>query len=248
MKKYILESCVDSVESAIAAEKGGATRLELCGNLVIDGTTPSPSLLKEIRKHVSIPVNVLIRPRFGDFCYTDYEFEIIKQEVQMFRELGAEGVVIGILNADGTLNIEQLKQLRSQAGTMSVTLHRAFDMCIDPQRAMEEAINLGFQTILTSGQENNCEQGATLLRELVRDSKGRITIQIGGGVNAGVIKRLYPITRATAYHMSGKVSINSPMHYRKENVNMGLPNMGEYEIWRTDVEKIHEAKQILEEL
>lgn len=137
MKDYILEACVDSVESALAAAEGGATRLELCSNLIIGGTTPSPWLFKEIRKHTDIRIHALIRPRFGDFCYTDSEFAIIKQAVADFRELGAEGVVIGILKPDGTLNMEQMKELMDAAGEMSVTLHRAFDVCVDPYETME---------------------------------------------------------------------------------------------------------------
>ncbi|MED9966657.1 MAG: copper homeostasis protein CutC [Blautia sp.] len=248
MKDYILEACVDSVESALAAAEGGATRLELCSNLIIGGTTPSPWLFKEIRKHTDIRIHALIRPRFGDFCYTDSEFAIIKQAVADFRELGAEGVVIGVLKPDGTLNMEQMKELMDAAGDMSVTLHRAFDVCVDPYETMEQAIELGIDTILTSGQKNVCTEGADLLRDLVEKSKGRITIQIGSGVSAEVIQKMYPLTNATAYHMSGKVTLDSVMEYRKEGVNMGLPTLSEFEVWRTDAEKIKAAKKVLEEL
>ena len=248
MKDYILEACVDSVESALAAAEGGATRLELCSNLIIGGTTPSPWLFKEIRKHTDIRIHALIRPRFGDFCYTDSEFAIIKQAVADFRELGAEGVVIGVLKPDGTLNMEQMKELMDAAGDMSVTLHRAFDVCVDPYETMEQAIELGIDTILTSGQKNVCTEGADLLRDLVEKSKGRITIQIGSGVSAEVIQKKYPLTNAIAYHMSGKVTLDSVMEYRKEGVNMGLPTLSEFEVWRTDAEKIKAAKKVLEEL
>ena len=248
MKDYILEACVDSVESALAAAEGGATRLELCSNLIIGGTTPSPWLFKEIRKHTDIRIHALIRPRFGDFCYTDSEFAIIKQAVADFRELGAEGVVIGVLKPDGTLNMEQMKELMDAAGDMSETLHRAFDVCVDPYETMEQAIELGIDTILTSGQKNVCTEGADLLRDLVEKSKGRITIQIGSGVSAEVIQKMYPLTNAIAYHMSGKVTLDSVMEYRKEGVNMGLPTLSEFEVWRTDAEKIKAAKKVLEEL
>ncbi|MDO5361432.1 MAG: copper homeostasis protein CutC [Eubacteriales bacterium] len=248
MKDYILEACVDSVESALAAAEGGATRLELCSNLIIGGTTPSPWLFKEIRKHTDIRIHALIRPRFGDFCYTDSEFAIIKQAVADFRELGAEGVVIGVLKPDGTLNMEQMKELMDAAGDMSVTLHRAFDVCVDPYETMEQAIELGIDTILTSGQKNVCTEGAELLRNLVEKSKDRITIQVGSGVGADVIRKMYPLTGAKAYHMSGKVTLDSVMEYRKEGVNMGLPTLSEFEVWRTDAEKIKAAKKVLEEL
>ena len=248
MENYILEACVDSVESALAAAQGGATRLELCSNLIIGGTTPSPWLFKEIRKHTDIRIHALIRPRFGDFCYTDPEFAIIKQAVADFRELGAEGVVFGILKPDGTLNMEQMKELMDAAGDMSVTLHRAFDVCADPYRALDQAVELGIDTILTSGQKNVCIEGAELLRELVEKSGDRITIQVGSGVSAEVIRQMYPLTHARAYHMSGKVTLDSAMEYRREGVNMGLPTISEFEVWRTDPEKIREAIKVLEEL
>ena len=164
MSKFTLEVCADSVESVLAAEKGGADRIELCGNVVIGGTTPSESLFREIRRHSDIKIHALIRPRFGDFCYTEYEFDIIRSEVRRFRELGAQGVVIGMLRPDGSLDVEHLAQLMEEAKGMSVTLHRAFDVCRDPMEALEQVISLGFNTILTSGQKNNCVDGSPLLQ------------------------------------------------------------------------------------
>ena len=248
MDNFILEACVDSVESAMAAVRGGATRLELCGSLVIGGTTPNPWLFKEIRRLSNIRIHALIRPRFGDFCYTDEEFILIKEAVREYRRLGAEGVVIGNLNPDGTLNMEQMNVLMEEAGDMSVTLHRAFDVCADPYQTMEQAISLGIDTILTSGQKNVCTLGTDLLRDLVEKSAGRIVIQVGSGVNADVISEVYPKTHATAYHMSGKVTLDSSMVYRKEGVNMGLPSISEYEIWRTDEEAVRKARQVLDRL
>ena len=247
MRDYVLEACVDSVESALAAERGGATRLELCANLIIGGTTPSQWLYKEIRKQSDIRIHALIRPRFGDFCYTEYEFQMIREEVRMFRELGAEGVVIGILKTDGTLNLEQMKLLMEDAGDMSVTLHRAFDVCRDPYEAFEEAKDLGIDTILTSGQKNTCLEGRDLLRDLVARENGEITIQVGSGVDAAAIRELLPYTGAHAFHMSGKKVLDSPMVYRKEGVSMGMPSISEFEIFRTDEDKIREAKNVLEE-
>lgn len=139
MERFTLEVCVDSVESALAAKRGGADRLELCNNLIIGGTTPSSVLFEKIRNIIDIRTHVLIRPRYGDFCYTDYEFRVIAREIRKFRELGAEGVVIGILKPDGTLDMKRMKQLMEEAGDMSVTLHRAFDVCADPFEAMEQA-------------------------------------------------------------------------------------------------------------
>lgn len=247
MKDFILEVCADSVESVLAGERGGAARIELCGNLVIGGTTPSPKLFEEIRKYSDIRIHALIRPRFGDFCYTPYEYSIIKEEVRMFRELGAEGVVIGILGPEGTLNLEAMYGLMEEAEGMSVTLHRAFDMTADPYEAMEQAISLGIDTILTSGQKNICTEGIPLLKSLKEKSRGRICIQAGSGVNAGVIPKVYASSGVTAYHMSGKVVLDSAMSYRKEEVNMGLPSLSEYAIYRTGEENVRQARCVLEE-
>lgn len=246
--RYILEACVDSVESALAAERGGADRLELCGNLVIGGTTPSPCLFEEIRNISDICTHVLIRPRFGDFCYMDYEFSVMVREVRSFRKLGADGVVIGILNPDGTLDVKRMRQLMEEAQDMSVTLHRAFDVCANPFEAMEQAKELGIHTILTSGQKNHCREGKTLLKELVEREDGQITIQVGSGVDAEVIRQIQPYTGAHAFHMSGKKTVDSRMIYRKEGVSMGLPSLSEFEIFRTEEEKIRQARLVLNNL
>ncbi|MDO4339363.1 MAG: copper homeostasis protein CutC [Eubacteriales bacterium] len=248
MENYILEACVDSVESALAAQNGGASRIELCGSLIIGGTTPSPCLFQEIREHSDICTHILIRPRFGDFCYTDYEFRIIRREVRNFRKLGANGVVIGILKPDGTLNMEQMKALMEEAGDMSVTLHRAFDVCADPLEAMEQAKELGIATILTSGQKNYCLEGKDMLKKLVEREEGKITIQVGSGVDADTIRRIQPYTGAHAFHMSGKQNLESRMVYRKEGVSMGVASISEFEIIRTQEEKIRQACQVLESL
>lgn len=142
MENYILECCVDSVESALNAAKGGASRLELCSNLVIGGTTPDTALVKEIRKYTDIRIHALIRPRFGDFCYTEHEMEIMKAQIRALKEAGVEGVVIGVLDEDGNLDIPKMRELLQEADNMSVTLHRAFDMCRDPYQALEEAVDV----------------------------------------------------------------------------------------------------------
>lgn len=248
MKNYILEVCVDSVASALAAFRGGANRLELCSNLMLGGTTPGISLFKEIRKHTNIPIHVLIRPRFGDFCYDEYEFNIIREDIRAFSAIGAEGVVLGILKPDGTINMGQMKVLMEAAKGMSVTLHRAFDVCRDPYQALEAAKELGINTILTSGQRSTCIEGKELLNELIALSKGEIEILAGSGVDAKVIKEIYPLTQVRAYHMSGKKIIDSQMTYRKAGVSMGIPGLNEYELWQTDEEAVRAARQVLEAL
>ena len=161
MTKYTLECCVDSVESALAAKEGGADRLELCAGLIIGGVSPGLALFEQVKACCDLPVRVLLRPRFGDFLYTDYEFRILRREVELFRDAGAEGVVIGCLQEDGSLHMEQMRALTEAAGDLKITLHRAFDVCADPIRAYEQAWELGIDTILTSGQESDCAVCAT---------------------------------------------------------------------------------------
>lgn len=245
---YTLECCVDSVESAIAAKKGGADRIELCSALVIGGLSPSQALYQKIREQVDIPIRVLLRPRFSDFCYTDFEHEIIKEEIKSFRNLGADGIVIGTMKPDGTLNLEQMKEFIKEAQGMPVTLHRAFDMCKDPLVTLEEVRKLGISTILTSGQKNTCVDGIELLKELVEKAQGETEILIGGGVDASVIPMLAEKTKAKAYHMSGKISMESKMCYRKQDVSMGVASVSEYEIWRTSEKRVREVRKILDYL
>lgn len=248
MKDSILEVCADSVESVLAAEKGGADRIELCSNIVIGGTTPSESLFREIRKYSDIRIHALIRPRFGDFCYTEYEFNIIKDEVKRFRKLGAQGVVIGMLKPDGTMDMEHMKALMEERGDMSVTLHRAFDVCKDWEEALEQSVSLGINTILTSGQHNNCVEGMDVLKELQKKSQGRIRIMAGAGINAQAISVIHQATGIQDYHMTGKILMDSEMKYRKEGVNMGLPCLSEFEIFRTDENEVRKARNVINEL
>lgn len=245
MKQSILEACVDSVESAVIAAGAGADRLELCANLLIGGTTPTLAAYRQVRKRCDSVIHVLIRPRFGDFCYTDNEFEIMKQEICQFREAGADGVVIGILNPDGSLCYERMAAFVEVAGPLSVTLHRAFDVCRNPEGVLEQAVTLGVRTILTSGQANVCTEGISCLKKLKEQSRGRIDIMAGSGVNAGVIADLYHTTGITSYHMSGKVTLESPMQYRKADVHMGLDTVSEYERWQTGEEAIKKAAAVL---
>lgn len=244
-RKSKLEVCVDSVESAIIAKEAGADCLEVCANLLIGGTTPGVSQFKQIRKECRIKLNVLVRPRAGDFLYTDAEFRMIREDIQMFRELGADGVVAGCLLEDGNLDLNRMKELRSCAHGLQFTLHRAFDVCLDPERALEEAVSLGVDTILTSGQASDCMAGKEVLKRLLALAGGRIEILVGSGVNAEVIRLMKEDIHASSFHMSGKRRVDSGMVYRNERVNMGLPGLSEFEIFRTDGEEIRRAGMIL---
>ena len=245
MSKFTLEVCADSVESVLAAEKGGADRIELCGNVVIGGTTPSESLFREIRRHSDIKIHALIRPRFGDFCYSKYEKELILEQIQAFREEGAQGVVIGALLPDGSFDLEFMEECMKAAGKCKVTCHRAFDMCRDPFEALEALIHLGVDTLLTSGQEPSALAGANCLEALAAKADGRIHILAGAGVSDAVIKPLYE-KGIRHFHLSAKMELESAMKYRNTRVSMGLPGMSEYMIWQTDDKKVRSARMVLD--
>ncbi|MCI8559969.1 MAG: copper homeostasis protein CutC [Dorea sp.] len=240
-----LEVCVDSVESALNAQAGGADRLEVCSNLIIGGTTPGVSQFKQIRDICEIELRVLIRPRFGDFLYTDAEFQMMKEDILMFGELGADGIAVGCLKADGSMDMEQMRALRECAGPMKLTMHRAFDVCRDPYEALEEAVGLGIDTILTSGQAAVCTEGIRILERLVSKAGDQIEVMAGSGVNAGVIRQMVERTHVLSFHMSGKQMIDSGMIYRKPDINMGLSCFSEYSIIRTDKEEVKKARQAL---
>lgn len=242
---YILEVCADSVQSAVNAWKGGADRVELCSGLVIGGLSPSSMLFRQVKNYTDLKVRVLLRPRFGDFCYDDYEFEMIKEEVQMFREMGADGVVIGVLNPDGSLDTERMEQLVKAAGDMGVTLHRAFDVCRDPHEALEQSISLGIDTILTSGQRSSAWEGRALLEDLTRAGEGKIQILAGSGITPDIIEKLVLSTHLQAFHMSGKIVKDSRMEFRRDGVPMGIPGFSEFEIWQTSQEQVEKASEIL---
>lgn len=245
MRQTTLEVCVDSVQSAINAQAGGADRIELCSNLVLGGVTPGKQLYQLVREYTDIEVRVLLRPRYGDYYYDAYEFEQLKEEVQMYRELGADGVVIGVLTPGGSLNIRQMQELIKLAGDMDTALHRAFDVCRDPFAALEEAIYLGMDTILTSGQHASAWEGRELLKALVEKSRGQIEILAGAGVNAEVIEKLRPFTGGTSYHMSGKTLLESSMTYRHPDVCLDTPGGDDYVIWQTSEEKVRQAARVL---
>lgn len=243
---YLLECAVDSVESAIAAEKGGADCLELCANLIIGGTTPTRALFDEVRSHCSLPLYLLIRPRFGDFLYSDYEANMICREIEMFRQAGADGVVIGSLTKAGALHMEHMERFMEAAEGMPVTLHRAFDMCSDPIAALRQAKQLGVTTILTSGQAGSSLEGLDLYKKLLPEAGDAVTILAGAGISAPVIEELLASTSLKAFHMSGKEVMESGMEYRNPAVSMGLPGISEYQIWRTCEEHVRAARDVLD--
>ena len=236
----VIEICANSVESAVNAQKGGANRVELCAGIPEGGTTPSYGEILTSRKLlVSTHLHVIIRPRGGDFLYSPLEEEIMMHDITMARDIGVDGVVLGCLNADGDIDVKMMKRLLKGTSGMSVTFHRAFDLCREPLVAMEQIIDLGIDRILTSGQAANAESGIPLLRELIDRASGRIIIMPGCGVNAGNITKIANETGATEFHLSARSSVQSGMRYHNQNVSMGgTVHIDEYHRDVTDVEKV----------
>lgn len=234
----ILEICAGSVESAIAARDGGAQRIELCAALEIGGITPSAGIIAEARKVEGISLNVIIRPRGGDFLYNSYEAESMIYDIQLCKKLGVDGVVIGALTADGDIDTALCRRLIDAADGMSVTFHRAFDMCRNPQQALEELIALGCDRVLTSGQATTAEAGIPLLKELVEQAAGRISIMPGCGVNSLNAARILQETGATEIHASARKSVGSGMRFRHSGVSMGNPDSDEYARKETDAQEV----------
>ena len=244
--KLILEVCVDSVESAMAAERGGADRVELCDNLLEGGTTPSAGAIAVARDRLGIKLHVIIRPRGGDFCYSDIEFAVMRHDITLAKQLGADGVVIGILTSDGDVDIARTRELIELARPLSVTFHRAFDMSRDPYRALEDLIGLGVDRILTSGQEPSVIEGLDLIAELVRIAGERVIIMPGGGTERN-IKKVVARSGVREVHVVGTTSVESSMRFRNGRVFMGGElRPPEYTRTTTDPAKIsalrHEAE------
>lgn len=232
MSKVILEIAVFSVQSALEAIKAGADRIELCENPNEGGTTPSYGSLVEMSKHTTIPVFPIIRPRGGDFFYTEVEYEIMKHDVLIAKELGFKGVVIGLLNADGSIDAIKTAELVSLAHPMQVTFHRAFDRCSDPFQGLEAIIAAGCHRILTSGQVPNVANALPLIKQLVAKSNGRIIIMPGSGVRSNNIKEIIQATGVLEIHSSARKNNPSQMKYKITSMNENLQSTG------VDVEEI----------
>lgn len=246
--KYILEVCVDSLESAMAAQEGGAHRIELCANLYEGGTTPSAAVIELARKYLSLNIYVMIRPRGGDFLYSDLEFEIMKREIEVTKKLKADGVVFGILDENGNVDILRTKELVELAKPMNVTFHRAFDMTRNPYQALEDIIQTGANRLLTSGMMNDAPTGAWMITALLERAKDRIIIMPGAGINKDNIKDMISITGAKEYHLTGASVVKSAMKYKNPKVFMGgIPEIPEYERLVTDVERIKSLISTLRE-
>lgn len=238
-KKCLFEVCTNGVESCMAAQEGGADRVELCAGIPEGGTTPSYGEIKIARRMLNTTrLHVIIRPRGGDFLYTPLEVERMEEDIRMCRQLGVDGVVIGCLKADGSIDIESNQRLKDAAGDMSVTFHRAFDRCTNPMLALEQLCELGIDRILTSGQQPTAEQGIDLLRTLNKAAAGRIKILAGCGVNENNISKIHEETGVNEFHFSARIPVKSHMQYANPNVYMGDKDADESTLMYTSAERV----------
>jgi len=199
-RTYLLEISVETLEAALAAQRGGADRVELCGNLDIGGVTPSVELMRAVRAQLRVPVFEMIRPRGGEFVYSEAEFAEMSRSIGEAKQAGMDGVVTGVLTSDGSLDMERTRELVALARPLSLTFHRAFDDCRDLRRALEEVIQTGASRILTSGGAKSAVEGAAVLAELVAAAGNRITIVPGAGISASNIARVVKETGAREFH------------------------------------------------
>lgn len=229
---YTFEICALNIQSALAAQEAGAHRIELCSALEAGGITPSAGLIRAAVSSLQIPVNILIRPREGDFFYSDRELDIMLDDIAFCRQAGANGVVVGALNPNGQLDLRKLAAMREAAGNMEIAHHRAFDFCIDPEAALEHLIALGFQRVLSSGQANSAFEGRFLLQKLVNKANGRISVMPGAGLQPSNIHDIASISGAHEFHFTGKLKVKPG----NGKLIQGLD--GSY--WKSDADLIRE--------
>jgi copper homeostasis protein len=236
-----VEISLSGVESAIAAQKGDADRIELCENLLEGGTTPSLGMIAVVRNYLNIEMNVIIRPRGGDCCYSETEFEVMKRDVETAGEAGVDGVVIGILNPNGTVDEDRNKTLVDLAHPMSVTFHRAFDITRDPIEALDTLIDLGIDRVLTSGQAPSALEGLDLLTELSQYARGRIIIMAGAGITANNAKQIVERSGVAEIHVGSAAAkdVKSLMQYHNPKIVFrGGTNLPEDMLRRTSAERV----------
>lgn len=229
-----IEVCATNIQSALAAQRAGAQRIELCCALDGGGLTPSPGLLRAARKQLDIAVNVLIRPREGNFCYDENELNIMLDDIRFCREAGADGVVIGALDATGRLDIPAMQAMLDAARGMDVTCHRAFDYAADPFEALEALIALGVRRVLSSGQAVTAYEGRYLLQKLVEKAAGRIIVMPGAGITAKNIREIRDVTGAKEFHLTGRKKVVQP------NPAGDIPGL-EWWYWESEEGKIREV-------
>lgn len=244
---YQLEICANSVTSCVEAQRGGAHRVELCSGIPEGGTTPSYGEIMLAREKIDIRLHVIIRPRGGDFLYSDMEFETMLKDIEMCRKIGVDGVAFGCLTADGEVDMDKNAELIKSADGMSTTFHRAFDRCRHPLESLERIISLGFDRILTSGGKARAEEGVDLLKKLVNQASHRIVIMPGSGINEENIAAIVRETGAVEFHLSARIPVNSGMEFRETNFSMGGKEITIYE-YKKLITSAERVKNTLENL
>ena len=242
--QVLIEVCVDSVASAVAAERGGARRVELCSSLLEGGVTPSAGLVELVRARTAIALQVMIRPRGGDFCYTPEEFETMRCDVLAARKIGADGVVLGILDTRGHVDTERTRQLVELSRPLNVTFHRAFDMSADLFRALEDVCTTGADRLLTSGGERTAEQAMQPIARLVQAARGRIAIMACGGIDDQNAASVVEQTGVREIHVGLRSPVASPMTYQNPQISMGTAHGLEYQrfqVLEESVRSLHRA-------
>lgn len=253
--KYLLEICTGSADSVTSAFRGGADRVELCCGLEEGGLTPSVGMIRNAveqrdamgaadGKHA---VNVLIRPRGGDFLYTKKELDIMLDDIRFAAGHGVDGIVVGALTADGHVDTTMCRRFVREARGCKLTFHRAFDMCCDPVEALEAIIDMGFHRVLTSGLAATAEEGAPLLQRLVEQAHGRISIMPGCGVNSRNAARILQTTGAHELHASARSVIGSLMQFRRDGVEMGRADADEFARKETDAAEVQKLRAVMDE-
>ena len=238
-RPVLLEVCVDSAADAVAAARGGADRVELCSGLIAGGLTPGPGTILVARRRLEIAMMVMVRPRGGDFLYDALEFEVMQQDVRAAKAAGADGVVFGLLNPDGTIDEERTARLTELARPLQVTFHRAFDMTRDPFEALETLAALGVDRVLTSGQETSVAAGLGLLADLVARAAERIVVMPGCGIRTHNVRQVLAVTGAREIHFTAEATRPSGMQFRNERCRMGGSKIpGEFERLVTDAERV----------
>lgn len=227
--KVLVEVCVDSAASAVAAQRGGASRVELCSSLSEGGITPSAGLMEITRAAISIPIQVMIRPRAGDFCYDEDEFRVMRNDIELAKKIGADGIVVGILDQDGSIDVRRTRQLVDLSRPLAVTFHRGFDMTLDLLRALEDVCQTGADRILTSGGEQTAAEGSTAIGQLVQRAAGRIVIMAGSGINAENAPSLVERTGVKEIHVGLRSAVPSPMQHRNPRITLGRVEGREYQ-------------------
>jgi len=239
----LIEVCVDSVASAIAAERGGAARVELCSSLLEGGVTPSAGMIELVRAKTSLGLQVIIRPRGGDFCYSDEEIEIMSHDIETAKNLSADGVVLGVLDAEGNVDVSRTRQLVQLARPLNVTFHRAFDMSADLFRALEDVCGSGADRLLTSGGEQTCLQGVDMLARLAQAARDRVTLMAGGGIGHDNAATIIERTGVNEIHVGLSSPAPSPMLYRNLRVSMGKAPGREYQRMQVLEENVRRLRQ-----